>query len=111
MPERVPASTEDGVTGEVPEELLARMQQDLAKRLSAGSAHIAVVVAESVIWNDGALGCPQPGQVYTQATVPGYRVVLELAGQRYAYHADAGGTFVPCNVLSMTPPAGSPPTQ
>jgi hypothetical protein len=111
MPERVPSSTEAGVTGEVPADLLARMKQDLATRLSAGSAHIAVVVAESVIWNDGALGCPQPGQYYTQAPVPGYRVVLELAGQRYAYHADADGAFVRCNVLSMRPPSGTPPTQ
>jgi hypothetical protein len=36
-----------------------------------------VVQAEAVTWPDGALGCPEPGIVYTQALVPGYWVVVE----------------------------------
>ena len=109
--ERVPQAAEDGVTGEVPPELLGKMRQDLVARLSAGNANITTVVAESVTWNDGSLGCPQPGQVYTQATVPGYRVVLELAGQRYSYHANAKGYFVPCEIELMLPPPGQAPKQ
>ena len=110
-PERVPQATDDGVTGEVPEELLNAIKQDLVTRLSAGNANISVIVAESVTWNDGSLGCPEPGRMYTQAIVPGYRVVLELAGQRYSYHADSAGYFVPCDVQLMLPPSGKTPTQ
>ena len=110
-PERAPQATEEGVTGEVPEELLNAMQRDLVTRLSAGNANISVVVAEAVTWNDGSLGCPEPGRIYTQAIVPGYRVVLELAGQRYSYHADSAGYFVPCDVQLMLPPSGKTPTQ
>lgn len=106
--ERAPRPIEDGVTGEAPAELLHNMKKDLAARLSAGNANITVVVAEAVTWNDGSLGCPQPGGLYTQATVPGYRVVLELAGQRYSYHADAGGYFVPCDFQLMMPPGKTP---
>lgn len=110
-PERVPQATDDGVTGEVPEELLNAMQQDLVARLSTGDANISVVVAESVTWNDGSLGCPEPGRMYTQAIVPGYRVVLELAGRRYFYHADSAGYFVPCDVQLMLPRPGKTPSQ
>ncbi len=110
-PERVRQATENGVTGEVPAEVLNAMQQDLVARLSTGDANISVVVAEAVTWNDGSLGCPEPGRMYTQAIVPGYRVVLELAGQRYSYHADTAGYFVPCDVKLMLPPPGKTPTQ
>jgi len=109
--ERVPAAASGSITGEVPAELLEKMRDDLAARQGSGSAHIAVVVAESVTWNDGSLGCPQPGHTYTQAIVPGYRVILELAGQRYTYHADANGHFVGCDVQLILPPAGNTPKQ
>jgi hypothetical protein len=111
IPDPVPQTTGEGVTGELPAELLGNIKKDLAERLSAGNASITVVIAESVTWNDGALGCPQPGGIYTQATVPGYRVVLELAGQRYTYHATADGYFEPCAAQNMMPPPGRTPTQ
>jgi hypothetical protein len=47
---------------------------------------IDVVSAERVTWNDGSLGCPSPGRSYTQALVPGYRVLLEHDGSQYAFH-------------------------
>ena len=108
-PERVPETADDGVTGEVPGRLLEEIRNDLATRLDAGDANITVIIAEAVTWNDGSLGCPQPGRLYTQAIVPGYRVVLELAGQRYTYHADAGGYFMPCDRQLMLPPPGTTP--
>lgn len=109
--ERPAELTEGTVTGEVPAGLLSYMKKDLSQRLSAGTANITVAVAESVIWNDGSLGCPKPDQHYTQETIPGYRVVLELAGQRYSYHADNDGYFVPCDRQLMTPPPGTTPTR
>ena len=57
---------------------------------------IRVVTAEAVTWSDGSLGCPQPGQVYTQALVPGFRVVLEVDGEEMHYHASQSGDFAAC---------------
>ena len=57
---------------------------------------IRVVTAETVTWSDGSLGCPEEGQMYTQALVPGYRVVLEVAGDEIAYHASEAGDFRAC---------------
>ena len=57
---------------------------------------IRVVTAEAVTWSDGSLGCPEDGQAYTQALVPGYRVVLDVAGAEVAYHASEAGDFRAC---------------
>jgi hypothetical protein len=54
---------------------------------------IQIVTAEAVTWSDGSLGCPVEGQMYTQALVPGYRVVLDVAGEETAYHASESGDF------------------
>jgi hypothetical protein len=51
---------------------------------------IRVVVAEEVTWPDGALGCPEPDGMYTQALVEGYRIVLDVAGEEVHYHGARG---------------------
>ena len=47
-------------------------------------------------WRDGSIGCPEPGMNYTQALVPGIRVVLELDGARYEYHAGGARSIFLC---------------
>jgi hypothetical protein len=70
---------------------------DDAMRLSGLDASaIEVVSAENVTWRDGSLGCPQPGRVYTQALVPGYRVRLRARGELLDYHAGRHGALVLC---------------
>jgi hypothetical protein len=82
--------------GEVPKELLDKLRANLVQQKRVNASAIKVVSAESVIWPDGALGCGRPGEMVTQATVPGYRVELEADGQRYAYHAAERGFFRLC---------------
>lgn len=60
---------------------------DLAEHLEVPASDIALVSFERVTWNDGSLGCPEPGMAYTQALVDGSRTVLEADGVTYAYHA------------------------
>ncbi|MEM7220257.1 MAG: hypothetical protein AAF515_17980 [Pseudomonadota bacterium] len=57
---------------------------DLEQRLQGEP--IEVMRSERVTWPNGALGCPKPGVMVTQALVPGTRVVLRAAGRDYAYH-------------------------
>jgi len=66
---------------------------DLAGRLDVDAGAITIVAQEAVTWPDGSLGCPQPGMGYTQALVDGTRILLEVDGQTYSYHA--AGTDVP----------------
>jgi len=62
---------------------------DLAKRLSVDAARVTLVSSEEVTWSDGSLGCPEPGMMYTQALVPGARIILEVDGTQYNYHSGA----------------------
>jgi hypothetical protein len=60
----------------------------LAKESEAKSADIEVVRVEAVDWPDGCLGCAKKGEMCTMAIVPGYRIVLTLAGQEYELRTD-----------------------
>lgn len=84
------------VTGEVPEGLMNAIIEDLVKNQSLNNEHIEVERAESVIWPDGALGCPEPGVMYTQAQVQGYWVVLRAGGRQFDYRASGKGLFRRC---------------
>ena len=78
--ERVPsAGPAVPVTGEAPSALLDEIIADLMTRKNIMREEIAVTRAEAVIWPDGSLGCPRPGEMYTQATVEGYWIVLRWA--------------------------------
>ena len=108
--ERVsPGESTPPVTGEAPSELLDAIKKDLAERSGAALEEIVVVQDEAVVWNDGSLGCPQPGVMYTQALVSGYRVVLAIGEVKYDYHAAASGHFFICeNGLPSLPPRSTP---
>jgi hypothetical protein len=105
-PQRVPkedaAVTE--ATGEVPQQILSLFRDDLARRALVKPETITVVSATEQQWPDGSLGCPKPGQMYPQMIVPGYRVVLQAGGEKYAYHSDQRGKFIVCaNGLALPP--------
>lgn len=64
--------------------------QNLARRHNMTPDAIAVVSVEETQWPDGARGLPDPGMMYTQAIVPGHRIVLAVGERRFAYHASRG---------------------
>jgi len=83
-----------GGGGALPTSLTAQVaaaKADLMTRVTTlKDTDIKLTVAEEVTWNDGSLGCAQPGMMYTMALVPGYRIVLEANGQVYNYHGGKG---------------------
>jgi len=97
MPERVPPT--DGsplITGEVPPEFLDRIKKDLSERAGVALDTIVILQDQEIVWNDGSLGCAQPGVFYTQALVKGYWIILEVDGVKYDYRAAATGYFFIC---------------
>lgn len=70
-------------------------RKDLASRLGVTEREILFLSGEGKTWNDGSLGCPEPGVMYTQAQVPGW--VLSFGHQQrvYTYHTDLDRT-IPC---------------
>jgi hypothetical protein len=96
-----PAST--APTGDVPGDVLDEIVSDAAERAGVGTDDVEVVTAEAVTWSDGSLGCPEPGMMYTQALVPGYRVVLRAGDETLNFHAAQSGDFRFCE--KPRPPA------
>lgn len=76
-----------GSLPEADQAVVDRAIADLAEHLQVPASAITLVSFERVTWNDGSLGCPQPGMAYTQALVDGSRTVLEAEGVSYSYHA------------------------
>ena len=64
---------------------------DAARRTGLAPEALEVLGAEAVTWPDGSLGCPQPGMMYTQALVPGYRIRIQAGDQVLDYHAGRSG--------------------
>lgn len=79
------ASPSTGADVEVPPKRWAAIISDLSGRGVPTDA-VALVSARDVTWNDGSLGCPKPGQSYTQALVPGMQVVVKVGTMTYDYH-------------------------
>ena len=80
---------------------------DAALRSGVAIATLQLVRAESVTWPDGALGCPQPGRLYTQAVVPGYRIRIDARSTLFDYHASVRGSLQLCPPgRSVEPAAG-----
>ena len=70
---------------------------------------VTVLTAQEMLWNDGALGCPEAGQTYTDAPVPGYWVVVGAAGAAYDYRLTSSGSYRLCTNPSSVPPGSGAP--
>jgi len=107
-PSASPTLTEENppVKGEVPKGILDPILKEAAALAKVAREQLVIVRAQPVVWNDGSLGCPEPGKMYTQALVNGYWVVIEAAGQKYDFRVDRSGRFQLC-----PPGQGQPPSQ
>ena len=106
-PQRVLTTPSEGTLGEVPEPLLDKLREDLAKRL--GHDAFTLQRAEAVVWPSGALGCPKPGRMYTQALVSGYHVIFRANGRLWDYRLNQRGGFTLCE-KSVTPASSADQT-
>jgi hypothetical protein len=99
-----PMITEHGPTRSL-EESVEAAKSNLAERLEIPEAEIEAVDSRRVVWSDGAMGCPEPDMMYTQALVEGYYIVLAADGERFAYHAGRDGRPFYCpSDRSKSPP-------
>lgn len=93
-----PAESPDGGNmGDVDQQRIDDVIEQAADDTGVGADEITVVTAEAVTWSDGSIGCPEEGMGYTQALVPGFRIVLDVAGEEIHYHAGSDGEFFPCD--------------
>jgi hypothetical protein len=100
-----PSVTENPLTGQLTEantphppkdEIISLVTNDLSTRLSTEIDLIQVISVKVALWPDTSLGCPRPGEVYTEKTVHGYQVWLEANDQIYIYHTDNNDNIILC---------------
>jgi len=70
--------------------------RDAAEHLGASPADLKVDQVEPRQWGDSSLGCPKPGQMYSQIVTPGYLIIISGPGKQLEYHADTRGHVVLC---------------
>ena len=58
---------------------------------------VILVSVKPVTWMDGSLGCPKPGVMYTQAVVPGFRVIVRAGDRKLDYRVGRSGTAKRCD--------------
>ena len=77
---------------------------DAARRTGLKQTELEVLSAEAVTWSDGSIGCPQPGVMYTQALVPGYRIRVRAGTETLDYHSGRKGAPTFCPAERVVPP-------
>ena len=95
-------------TTAIPREVRRAVVADAARRFKVAESAVVLARAEQLDWPDGSLGCPEPGRVYTQVLVPGFRVVAKTTEGEMLYHTDTHGTARNCALVGVRPPAQSP---
>lgn len=93
------AASSDGAGGAIelpPNAILQPVLADAATQGGVNPSDVVVVSAEAVQWPDGALGCPQPGMMYTQALVDGYQIVVRAGDRELDYRVGGPGSFRIC---------------
>jgi hypothetical protein len=83
-------------------QLLESAKTDMIRNHGVKEEAITVVSVKEVEWNNGSLGCPQKGVLYTQAIVPGYTIILSDGSKNYEYHTDKSKLIIPCNKEDKT---------
>jgi hypothetical protein len=99
-----PVDVQSTVSGEdnlldvdpVASELAALAQRRIADELGLPTRRVRILEVASYVWPDTSLGCPIPGETYTEQTVDGYRIVLAAGDNEYIFHTDFDRA-VPCD--------------
>jgi len=102
-PTRIPDAVVPQPAGEpvdiasVPRAVRRAVAADAARRFAVSENEVVLIDAERLTWSDGSMGCHEPGQMYTQMLVPGFRVTAKTSAGQMVYHTDSRGTAVTCS--------------
>lgn len=94
-PTALPAGQPVAITA-LSSDLRRAVADDAARRFGVLARDVVLSDAEQVTWGDSSLGCPEPGQMYAQALVPGFRVVANTTQGKLVYHTDEGRRVASC---------------
>jgi len=78
------------------QQAVAAAVQDAAAHLGVAASELSVQQVEAREWGDSSLGCPQPGNLYSQVVTPGFVIVINSGGKQLEYHSDTRARVVLC---------------
>ena len=78
-------------------DMLFLVQRELSRELDLSIRRIQLLDIAPYTWSDTSFGCPQPEQTYTEADIPGYRILVQAGDVDYLFHTDAN-TIYPCDI-------------
>ena len=70
--------------------------QDAAGHLGVSPSQLHVDQVEPRQWPDASLGCPQPGQLYSQIVTPGFLILISMGSKQLEYHTDGRANVKLC---------------
>lgn len=80
----------------VPADVLEKVLADAATRTGVAKSAVQVTSAQAQSWNDGSLGCREPGMEYIQVLTEGYQIMVSAGGQTLDYRTSDRGSFKVC---------------
>jgi len=89
--------------GEAPDSLMQAVIADAENRTGLDRSAMTVTRSEAVVWNDGSLGCPERGVMYTQEIIDGYWIELSAGDVMLDYRLNSNGAFILCENGGLRP--------
>lgn len=71
--------------------LIQDVLEEASQRSGLPSSAFDKITAQRTTWRNGCLGVEEPGQICTQALVPGWRITLSTETQTWVYHTATDG--------------------
>lgn len=78
----------------LPRSVAVAIYKDLSRREGSLPNKINIVEYKEAIWNNGCLELSQPGELCTQAIVPGWQVVVSNGKENWVYHSNKNGRML-----------------
>ncbi len=82
----------------LPASIIDPIVADAAAGRGVDPSAVKLVTAETRTYGDSSLGCPRPGEMYTQALVDGYQVIVEVNGTQLDSRGSGLGRFRVCEI-------------
>jgi hypothetical protein len=79
-----------------PQPVVDAAMNDAAAHLGVSVQAVHVDRVEARQWPDASLGCPQPGEMYSQIVTPGFLIVIGSGSSQLEYHTDTRSKLVLC---------------
>lgn len=74
-----------------PNSVIEAARQDLSQKTKISVNRLQIQAAQPQTWPDGCLGLAKPGELCTQALVPGWRIVLTDNQKTWVYRTNSSG--------------------